>query len=1272
MKIRISKVRTAKALIFSFLGLLAFCIISTINSGATYATTSSAVISQNLVEKVALGNNAVEFLPAYRTEFHKIVETRDGYIMVGREADKLGERHFAPAAIKYVDSDNDGNYEVQWHKVLTDTSGEYFDALYYEDTYYGNVDKTILVVGQINDKAIVQVLDNSNGDLLDTYTSDTESVYKFIGNVGDSNNHDQFDVADDLKVYGFVDKEGTTYNEIRKTSDGTSYDDQTILMMRNSVHDIITITTGSASRSAISGIGSFTVYGDFIAGAVTDGSFAVITSDNKVQQYSIYDGGTVRYETALPADFTPTDITMTNFGISRAVYVRGYSRKSCDLGGFSNNEDVMYKILDGDIVYAKSLLSGSRAKNDILAVSDTQVIVSSTVFQGIIERVNARTVWYTDGDNPDVTYEFKSSDNPNITKCDSNNNDSNTAVTSVAAGNIFDPKEPSATGFTFDGWYTDPALSDKIAPTGTIVVNEDTTLYGKWSRNTYNVTFSWGGAHPDASLPADQHPAYEGYVTRPANPGTYSGYTFNGWFDYCGGHQFDFNNTQITKNTTIYGCWSQDQNTVTFRSVSSDHPESYTPSTAFYSKTVNYGETITLPNPRASGNNSRNYTFNGWYLDEGLTRFYGTPGQTSDAITTGLTLYGEWIDHTIRIEEGDDGLELVNPDNLTSITFDKESNVLTLDGLQSDYPIKIDTDEEVTVVLKNENLISGDFSSALTSEGPLTIIGDGSLTTIFVMSNQDLNIEDTTVTALYISAQGDTNIKDSDVTVAAIEAYGDVNIDNSNLNELAEDSYPAIATTGDLNITNNSTVKSEKIEVLNDGNINIKDSEVVINKHMTTNNGDINIENSDITVMEEGIGTDSEHDINIKNSNVATNGTLATTGGDINVTDGSAVTVDGMMMAEDILVKDSKLDLSTEEPLTVNNITVENGELNVNFDIDDEGNALRVNEVFKLDGGSVNLNNDAGGNYFISALIIEDGNFTAEADVITNQIVDNYITEINGGSLTIKGSTDGDNLGCGLSTAFAIFNGGVTNITTVVDDEYAPNLAVCVDLDGMSGESKRDAMPNIISGAKEILGIDLVEGNYIQFNGGDNTLKGGLSSAGVLSFEEDVKDTISVAENMVQDPEGTTIDKAGLQIDTNLYLYINTFSNGGVMEVDPDLGIITNTARYVHIYPYVEPYVPPVPNTVDYEIVIVAIAILVAVLFQGAIIADLYRRIHGYEEEITTVESGNTMMDNQPVSEQPAQDQPEESPAETVEVKFNNTQPKEQDDSHDIGDEYYY
>ena len=180
------------------------------------------------------------------------------------------------------------------------------------------------------------------------------------------------------------------------------------------------------------------------------------------------------------------------------------------------------------------------------------------------------------------------------------------------------PAPPVMTGYTFGGWFSDPALTAAFVFTAPIT--GDTTLYAKWAINSYAVTFNSNGG----SLVPNQIVNYNAMATIPTPP-VMTGYTFGGWFsDAALTAAFVFT-TPIIGDMTFYAKWTINSYAVTFNS----NGGSIVPS-----QIVNYNAMATAPTaPTKTG-----YTFNGWFSDAALaTAFVFTSPITGDT-----TLSAKW------------------------------------------------------------------------------------------------------------------------------------------------------------------------------------------------------------------------------------------------------------------------------------------------------------------------------------------------------------------------------------------------------------------------------------------------------------------------------------------------------------------------------------------------------------------------------------------------------------------------------------------------------
>ena len=181
------------------------------------------------------------------------------------------------------------------------------------------------------------------------------------------------------------------------------------------------------------------------------------------------------------------------------------------------------------------------------------------------------------------------------------------------------PADPTASGWSFGGWFKEAACTnafDFATP-----ITGDITLYAKWTEKddggdeppvpvTYTVTFDSNG---HGTAPTSQTVESGKMATKPADP-TASGWSFGGWYKEAAcTNAFDFS-TPITGDITLYAKWTEKDD-------GGDEPPVVTKFTITYNlnggtmdgKTgtvtvqVEDGATITLPKPTRSG-----YTFDYW------------------------------------------------------------------------------------------------------------------------------------------------------------------------------------------------------------------------------------------------------------------------------------------------------------------------------------------------------------------------------------------------------------------------------------------------------------------------------------------------------------------------------------------------------------------------------------------------------------------------------------------------------------------------------------
>ena len=237
--------------------------------------------------------------------------------------------------------------------------------------------------------------------------------------------------------------------------------------------------------------------------------------------------------------------------------------------------------------------------------------------------------------------------------------------------------DPTKTGYTFGGWYTDETFSEEKTEI-TEGSTGDITLHAKWTADTYTIAYNLNGGENNVDNPTSYNVETE---TITLSSTTKTGYTFDGWYDNANltGEKI----TQIAKgstgNITLYAKWTADTYTIAYKlngGNNVDNPTSYNVET----------ETIILSSPTRTG-----YTFGGWYTDEAFTN---VKTQIAKGSTGNITLYAKWTANksgiTITLPESNDPeINLRQVTNGDKVTF-------TANGGFESYAWYIDGDLQAT------------------------------------------------------------------------------------------------------------------------------------------------------------------------------------------------------------------------------------------------------------------------------------------------------------------------------------------------------------------------------------------------------------------------------------------------------------------------------------------------------------------------------------------------------------------------------------------------
>ncbi|MBB6463636.1 InlB B-repeat-containing protein [Flammeovirga kamogawensis] len=195
-------------------------------------------------------------------------------------------------------------------------------------------------------------------------------------------------------------------------------------------------------------------------------------------------------------------------------------------------------------------------------------------------------------------------------------------------------QDPSRTGYTFLGWYTNPTFTNSITSIA-IGTNVNLNLYAKWVTNTTpTYTITYNDAYTNTSNPS----TYDGTTLITLQDPSRTGYTFLGWYtDVAFTNSIASIAIGTNANLNLYAKWDPIIYTITYNDEgdSNSNPTSYTIKDAV----------ITLSTPTRSG-----YTFNGWYSE---SSFSNQITEISNGSTGNITLFGKWTKDSINSLEND-------------------------------------------------------------------------------------------------------------------------------------------------------------------------------------------------------------------------------------------------------------------------------------------------------------------------------------------------------------------------------------------------------------------------------------------------------------------------------------------------------------------------------------------------------------------------------------------------------------------------------------------
>ena len=187
--------------------------------------------------------------------------------------------------------------------------------------------------------------------------------------------------------------------------------------------------------------------------------------------------------------------------------------------------------------------------------------------------------------------------------------------------------EPTKSGYTFAGWYSNSSLTTRVYAS-TTVSSSVTTLHAKWEASLQNVTVAFD-SNGGSSCSSRQYTIGGTYGSLPSP--TKSGYTFAGWYSNSSLSTRVYTSTTVSSSVTmLYAKWEENQPQTVTVSFNSNGGSSC--SSREYMVGSAYG---TLPAPTKSG-----YSLFGWYKDTAHTSPVYSWTIVDEMVTT---LYASWL-----------------------------------------------------------------------------------------------------------------------------------------------------------------------------------------------------------------------------------------------------------------------------------------------------------------------------------------------------------------------------------------------------------------------------------------------------------------------------------------------------------------------------------------------------------------------------------------------------------------------------------------------------
>ena len=313
-----------------------------------------------------------------------------------------------------------------------------------------------------------------------------------------------------------------------------------------------------------------------------------------------------------------------------------------------------------------------------------------------------------------------------------------------ASKKAVEPK-PVVNGYTFEGWYKEKACKNKF--NFATPINEDITLYAKWEKDTYTITYNLNGGENVKDNPSSYDVDSKTIVLKA--PKSRKNYTFDGWYYDA---EFTEPASQITTgssgNISLYAKWTLLKYDVAY-AAGLYGLGAVTGDIKYHGKTLILSSyTFTYHNFEAKDSAEKYvyYSQDGWALSDTGKVAYKLGGEYKK--DSSVVLYPHWVKGLVVVynENGDTIVVPVDIRDAEKEILKKIENAIENHNPAIPTPTKTPDDSVYTFTGWKKNETTGWYEPAFKGENRVKVItvkyGDGDGDTLQVKIYKDDYQED--------------------------------------------------------------------------------------------------------------------------------------------------------------------------------------------------------------------------------------------------------------------------------------------------------------------------------------------------------------------------------------------------------------------------------------------------------------------------------------------------------------------------------------------------